>query len=133
VWGRLTPTRILFGLYPLCFVGLSILLKCCFKQWTWANKFILFLVYVLSNIAIFFYIKGGLIPIGTMERALGISVFSGLQFKQWIRLILIPNTFTIIYVLLVFLILYVPNWLKSWLAKRNIMVVHSVWERGKKY
>jgi len=100
----MTPIRVLLIVYPTITIILSSLMKAILKDKKWANKLIMLFIYMLSNIGIYYYTEG----IQSKERTFGIDstlVFENLSINDWLHILLVPNVFTFLYLIISYLIL----------------------------
>lgn len=114
----MTPVRIIFVIYPTCAVILSSILKVLFRDRKWSNPLILSLIYVTSNLGIYYYTEG----IQSRGRIFGINsteVFYDLSLQEWIHILIVPNVFTFLYIILAYLSVSLVSYLQQ-IRKKHI-------------
>ncbi|MFE8700169.1 hypothetical protein ACFYKX_06080 [Cytobacillus sp. FJAT-54145] len=102
----MAPYRVIFIIFPIAVIVLTILLKTLFKSGKATNCFILFKMYILSNISLYMLVEGVFTSTTFNFRRI-IEIFTDLYFRQWIDILLVPNTFTFMYIAISFFLIWV--------------------------
>lgn len=103
----MSPEVVFLVLYPAGMILLAYIMKYVLRRKRKANVLIYFLVYVLSNIGIAFFIRGGFKVSYLVNSGKGLAAFAGFTLEEWIRTLIIPNVFTLLYIFLVAIALLV--------------------------
>ncbi|MDZ5470155.1 hypothetical protein SM124_00200 [Bacillus sp. 31A1R] len=92
----MTPISVVFILFPIGVLILTVLLKAVLRFSKKVNIMIALVTYLLTNIGLYLLIKGAFIS-QAFDLAKELQVFMNLRLRQWIDILLIPNTFTFMY------------------------------------
>lgn len=123
---RLSPEMVFLILYPVGIVALASFLKILFRNRKLANVCIISSLYVLSNLAIYFFMRGGFSVPYIVKSGKGLAVFADFTLREWLRTILIPHIFTVIYIVLVVVLLFVLQKVLRHIQKRKTDWQYSV-------
>ncbi|WP_058306265.1 hypothetical protein [Gracilibacillus massiliensis] len=105
----MTSFEALLFWYPVIFVLLGTVLGLFFKSSKLSVLLIFILGFFLSNLMIFYFTEGGYAGIEMNSTGKGLAVFKDLSFLEILSMLLSPNVYTLIYVVILLLSFVIFN------------------------
>ncbi len=105
------PFFYLLFFYPISLFVLALVLKYIMRKFNFSNVIILSSIFIISNLLIYYLIKSGAHPIKYLQE--GLYLFTGLRLRQWLRILFIPNFFTIMYIAVLWIGFRIPKLLRE--------------------
>ncbi|MEL3974458.1 hypothetical protein AAEO50_19385 [Rossellomorea oryzaecorticis] len=109
----MTSFAALLFLYPVFFLLLGIALGIFFKTSKLNVILIIFIGFLLSNLAFYYLAEGGFAGIERDATGKGLAVFSGLSISEILSVLITPSLYTIMYVVLLLLSFLITNLFKK--------------------
>lgn len=125
----MSPAVVFLILYPIGMILLAYVLKYLLRKKRKANLLIYVSVYIFSNIAIAFFLRGGFKVSYIVNSGKGFAAFAGFTLDEWLRTILIPHVFTLLYIFLI-AVSFVILQKTMMYRKLNIMEKHDYMEKS---
>jgi hypothetical protein len=117
----MNPHIILLFIYPLSFLFAAFLLKWILPRFKYKNVSIIIVLYILSNLMIYYYIEAGIYLGSPKEVSLNIfDVFKGLKLRQWLWIVIVPHIFTILYISAIMACFYLKSYLHSLMKQQSV-------------
>lgn len=104
----MTPIRVVFLLFPIGVFILTVLLKTILNFSRKMNVLIILITYVIANFSLYMLVRGAFI---TTEFSLSeeLELLMSFRLRQWLDLLLVPNTFTFMYLIICLCVLWVMD------------------------
>ncbi|WP_174730470.1 hypothetical protein [Mesobacillus harenae] len=101
----MTPQTAIFLILPMVTIAISTFLKRILTKVQFANFIVILSIYFFSNISLFMLIEGAFPGIEIVGAGNKINLFTDLAFRQWLDALLVPNTFTFLYIIISYAVL----------------------------